>query len=142
MVNELELLFPKLRPGSYRISSPKDKKYNCIAWAAGNALTWWWPSEDDRDTWPAGLVREETLVAFEMAFRSLAYLACADDSHEPEMEKIAIFALPPDRPSHGARQLPDGRWTSKLGESFDIEHELRDLEGDVYGKVVLIMGAG
>lgn len=27
-----------------------------------------------------------------------------------------------------ARQLPNGRWTSKLGEVEDIEHDLSDLE--------------
>jgi len=40
---------------------------------------------------------------------------------------------------HAARQLPEGRWTSKLGELEDIEHALHDLTGTVYGSVVLVM---
>jgi hypothetical protein len=52
---------------------------------------------------------------------------------------IALFADKNDFPLHAARQLPSGRWTSKLGELEDIEHGLRDLEGDAYGTVVLIM---
>jgi len=34
MVNELEALFPGLRGADYRLSSPRDRRYNCIAWAA------------------------------------------------------------------------------------------------------------
>jgi hypothetical protein len=42
-------------------------------------------------------------------------------------------------PTHAARQLDNGRWTSKLGELEDIEHSLRDLEGAAYGTVVQVM---
>jgi hypothetical protein len=42
-------------------------------------------------------------------------------------------------PLYAARQLPNGRWTSKLGEWEDIEHALHDLTGMVYGSVVLVM---
>ena len=42
-------------------------------------------------------------------------------------------------PKHAARQLPSGRWTSKLGFLEDIEHALHDLEGTEYGAVVLVM---
>jgi hypothetical protein len=31
MVNPLEEAFPRLANGGYRVTSPKDKKYNCIA---------------------------------------------------------------------------------------------------------------
>jgi hypothetical protein len=55
------------------------------------------------------------------------------------MEKIAIFADATGSPTHAARQLTSGRWTSKLGEAEDIEHELRAIEGDIYGTVVAIL---
>jgi hypothetical protein len=42
-------------------------------------------------------------------------------------------------PKHAARQLPSGRWTSKLGPMEDIEHALHDLTGMAYGSVVLVM---
>jgi hypothetical protein len=42
-------------------------------------------------------------------------------------------------PKHASRQLPDGRWASKLGLSEDIKHALQDLTGTVYGSVVLVM---
>jgi hypothetical protein len=40
---------------------------------------------------------------------------------------------------HAARQLPSGRWTSKIGVLEDIEHSLRDLEGDEYGTATVLM---
>jgi hypothetical protein len=42
-------------------------------------------------------------------------------------------------PTHAARQLPDGTWTSKLGISEDIQHALDDLAGAVYRAVVQIL---
>jgi hypothetical protein len=37
-------------------------------------------------------------------------------------------------PTHMARQLSNGNWTSKLGDAEDIEHaQLEQLEGDIYG---------
>ncbi|MCG8587287.1 MAG: hypothetical protein MI757_21490 [Pirellulales bacterium] len=42
--------------------------------------------------------------------------------------------------THAARQLPDGRWTSKLGKAEDIEHDsANDVAGGLYGEVVEFM---
>lgn len=131
-------LFPRLRGRSYQITSPQDQNYNCIAFAAGDTKTWWWPDEAGEDTWPDGIVRAETIAAFRDAFRTLGYLECDDDQLEPGFERIALFALE-GHPKHAARQLPNGRWTSKLGRMEDIEHGLDDLSGTLYGSVVLLM---
>jgi hypothetical protein len=80
-----------------------------------------------------------TLEGFRDAFATLGYLLCAGDALEPGAQKIAVFATELGTPTHAARQLPSGRWTSKLGRAEDIEHDLRDLEGDLYGTVVLVM---
>jgi hypothetical protein len=64
---------------------------------------------------------------------------CEGDELEAGFEKIALFANNQGIPLHAARQLPSGRWTSKLGELEDIEHTLRDLEGEEYGSVALVM---
>jgi hypothetical protein len=58
---------------------------------------------------------------------------------EPGFEKVALFADASGMPQHAARQLATGRWTSKLGRMEDIEHALRDLEGGIYGSVVLLL---
>jgi hypothetical protein len=140
MVAPLEHAFPKLRPGNYQITSPADTRYNCIAWSAGDTFNWWWPFSTTRAvTWPAGVAKEETLIAFEAAFASLGYTASATEELEAGMEKVALFANEQGFPTHGARQLANGMWTSKLGNGEDIEHALRDLEGDLYGTVVVVL---
>jgi hypothetical protein len=112
-----------------------------VAWAAGDTLRWWWP--DDSNTpggsyWPPGVPLQETLEAFRAAFATLGYALCDDDRLEAGYEKVALFALV-GAPKHAARQLPSGRWTSKLGPMEDIEHALHDLTGMVYGSVALVM---
>jgi hypothetical protein len=139
MVEIIDALFPRLRVAGYRVTSAPDAVYNCIAWAAGVEDAWWWPGDPDRTYWPPGVVRERTLTAFRQLFATLGYEESVSDEREPGFEKVALFANPTGKPTHAARQLSGGRWTSKLGESEDIEHGLRDLEGDVYGLVVLVV---
>ena len=134
----LEDVFPGLRGQPYRIQSPRDDRYNCIAFAAGDDRNWWWPDAAGEDTWPAGVARTETVDAFRDAFATLGYVVCAGDQLEPGYEKVVLFALI-GVPKHAARQLPSGRWISKLGPSEDIEHGLHDLTGSVYGAVVLVL---
>lgn len=84
------------------------------------------------------MARVETVEAFRDAFATLGYILCSDDRFEPGYEKVALFALA-GVPKHAARQLPTGRWISKLGRSEDIEHQRHDLSGTAYGAVVLAM---
>ena len=136
---DLEFLFPGLTGTAYQITSQATGLYNCVAWAAGESGRWWWPDFDGQHFWPANVLREETLGAFQEAFESLGFVVCQSEHLEVGVEKIAVFA-DENGPQHVARQLPNGRWTSKLGELEDIEHDLRGLEGVAYGSVVLIMG--
>jgi hypothetical protein len=135
---DLEAIFPGLHDSTYQITSPSTGDYNCIAWAAGDVGRWWWPDLAGKRYWPAGVPRDETVAAFQDAFHTLGFVVCAGDGLEPGVEKIALFA-DDEGPQHAARQLPNGRWTSKLGELEDIEHTLRELEGVDYGKVVAVM---
>lgn len=80
----------------------------------------------------------ETVAAFQEAFGLLGFVVCQDEQAEPGVEKIALF-VDKEGPQHAARQLPSGRWSSKIGELEDIEHTLRDLEGAEYGMVAVIM---
>ena len=142
MVNDLETHFPGLGGTGYRVTSPSDRKYNCIAWAAGDMWRWWWPDPppgDEAYHWPPGASTEETLAAFIAAFATLGYGPCAGEAVEPGWARIALDADADGVPMHAARQLIDGRWTSKLGRWQDIEHGLHDLEGEAYGSVVQIM---
>ena len=55
------------------------------------------------------------------------------------MLSVSAFRSRPSTVSSSARKTSPSSWTSKLGEAEDIEHGLHDLEGDVYGVVVLVM---
>jgi hypothetical protein len=139
MVKSIGDVFPRLQGSAYQVTSPPNDKYNCIAWAAGDTKEWWWPNPGGKEFWPAGVLRMEIFSAFQQMFALLGYVVCAGEERETGFEKIALFADTKGFPLHAARQLPNGRWTSKLGEREDIEHALHDLEGTVYGSVVLIM---
>ena len=134
----LEDVFPGLRGQPYHVKSPRNRNYNCIAFAAGDDRNWWWPDAAEEDTWPAGVNRVATLAAFHDAFATVGYQSCDNEELEASFEKVALFALD-GAPKHAARQLGNGRWVSKLGPMEDIEHALHDLTGIVYGSVVLIM---
>jgi hypothetical protein len=135
----LEEDFPNLVPGTWRQSSPADLNYNCLAFAAGRTDIYWWPDpfpDPLNDYWPLGLRREESLEALAELYQSLGYDPCADANLEPGYEKVAVYALGAE-PTHAARQMSDGRWTSKLGPQQDIEHDtLESLSGPCYGKPV------
>ena len=126
--------FPSLESEGYSETSPAAPDYNCIAWAAGRTDVAWWPDPQGLGFWPENAPRTETLEAFYRAFEVIGYSACSDAALETGFEKIALYALG-GRPKHAARQLPDGRWTSKLGKHIDIAHTLRGLEGPMYGQV-------
>lgn len=138
-MNLLEEFFPKLSSGNYRVTSPPDNRYNCIALAAGDTSQWWWPLSDARYYWPPTISREATIDAFVSVFRSFGYELCDGAEVKGGYEYVALFADAANVPTHAARQLPGGKWTSKLGEAEHIEHELRDLEGDAYGTVVAVL---
>ena len=124
-------------------TSPEDMHYNCIAWAAEDVTRFRWPLGG---YWPPEVERELTIETFIKAYGLLGYEPCSSDEKEQGFQKIAIFARPDDKkPTHAARQLDNGRWTSKLGPSYDIEHDLHTLTADIpalgplYGDVVGIL---
>lgn len=133
----LEHLLPGLRTTNYAVTSPVTPTYNCIGWAAGDSKRWWWPSQFAY--WPADVPREETLTAFVAAFATLGYATCQDEQKESGFEKVAIFVNSAGKPTHAARQLGSGMWTSKLGKGYDIAHELNGVCGRAYGRVALIL---
>src|SRR5437773_2908427 len=116
MVEGIELAFPRLQGADWRVSSPPDDRYNCIAWAASVTTDWWWPVEADKSCWPAGAPCEVTLAAFREAFATMGYVVCVGEELEVGFQKIAVFANDQAIPRHAARQLNTGRWTSKLGK--------------------------
>ncbi len=80
--------------------------------------------------------QDESLASIIAFFESLGYQQCRGQSLEDGFEKVALFADPEDDyPTHAARQLPSGWWTSKMGwNGVTIEHDGLDrIEGRFYG---------
>ncbi|MCY4652771.1 MAG: hypothetical protein OXC95_06355 [Dehalococcoidia bacterium] len=115
------------------ITSEPSSSYNCIAWALGDDSQWFDPMVANA-YWPDNLPNELTLDSIVELFRQAGYEVCSDGSLQAGHEKIAIYAKD-GAPTHAARQLENGQWTSKLGNFHDIEHDsLEALQGDGYGE--------
>ena len=138
-MDELRGAFPELGD-DVAVTSDPSVEYNCIAWAAGNMDRWWWPDAFCQYYWPPEVDRDESIDSFVRVFQHLGYEPCVDAELETGVERVAIFALH-GAPTHAARQLPNGHWTSKLGRDVDISHSLAGLVGanSPYGQVVVIM---
>jgi hypothetical protein len=128
---------PRLTADNYRQNSPRSWEYNCIAWAVGVTDVWWRPTPGRY--WPPDVPREESLDAFLAAFATRGYTPGVSADVEPGIEKVALYAAG-DKPTHAARQLLSGLWTSKLGPAIDIEHTTLDaVAGGAYGEVIAIL---
>ncbi len=144
--NELEQVFPNLRAAKWTIRSPFDRGYNCHAWGVCESRARWKPTPDDY--WPQGLrtgdLSDYTLGNFIRAYSRVGFTKCQNGRYEFGFQKIAIYSEEnsgEEWPQHTARQSFCGRsWLSKMGSSEDIKHpSTRDLEGQVYGRVVCYM---
>jgi hypothetical protein len=130
----LLLAFPDLESDDPVVTHPADRAYNCVAWAVGVTDEWWWP--DDERFWPPGAPHELTVAAMLAALGTVGYVRCDDGVAETGFEKAAVYARA-GVPTHVAKQLPGGRWSSKLGRDCVVSHaSSTGLEGAVYGGVV------
>jgi hypothetical protein len=139
-IGSLKLSFPNL-DSEFAVTSGDSADYNCVSWAAGDTTQWWWPIDG---YWPRGVEERRTITSFVDAFRTLGYNICDNRDLEPEWEKVVIYSDRLDRPTHMARQLLCGWWTSKLGRGEDITHKLVGIEGPGfvnvdYGRVVTVL---
>jgi len=128
--------FPNVGAHGYTVTSSPSEHYNCIAWAAGDNTTWW----NDRPGYRWGNVARSPMVESLVAvFAAMGYVICESASLEDGFNKVAIYEKA-GLWKHASRQLPNGRWSSKLGLLEDIEHTAPDdLSGDQYGTVHCIM---
>ncbi len=124
--------FPALTERNHRVTSPATPEYNCVAWSAHDTEHWWQPAV----YWPVATPPDDYgLGILEQVFVALGYEPCADGSLEEGFEKVALYGGV-FLYTHVARQLPSGRWTSKLGRGEDIEHDTPDdVSGGLYGEI-------
>ena len=133
-----ELQHPNLSKDGYRVTSQRDKRYNCAAWAAGeeNTEKWWEPRKGKGYHWPNEAPFNIRLGSYVKAYESVGFSECDDGEPETGFEKIVLYQDADGDFSHAARQLESGKWTSKLGPQEDIEHTTaKGAEGGIYGRV-------
>jgi hypothetical protein len=137
----VEVQLPRLSAGKYRITSSKTTAYNCFAWAAKDTTRVWSPVMLGSGVyWPPGIPALPSLTGVVDAYTICGFEVCTLPDPEEGYEKIAIFATEEGEPRHAARQLPNGAWTSKLGDHVDIEHdELELVGGAFYGEPSIYM---
>ena len=127
-------VFPNLISCDWKITSDKTRRYNCIAWSVGLTHRWLWPSITS--DWPDSVPRVRTIEAFIAMLATFGFEPCEQGDLETDIEKVALYAIG-ELPTHAARQLPSGAWTSKLGRDYDIEHTTPEgVESALYGSVV------
>ena len=131
----LEELFPNLENDAFEITSDATADYNCIAWALGLNDAKWDPSP--WYYWPRSVPRNHAVSTIEAIFSSFGFVKCESGNAEEGFGKVAIFSVDGVEYAHIARQLSDGRWTSKLGNLEDITHaDCNSLTGQEYGSVL------
>jgi hypothetical protein len=130
--------YPKLDDSHFRITSAATRMYNCIAWAVGDDSRWWSFDDFELFYWPDGVRRDDSVESWAAALSSVGFAPCSSAELEEGFEKAAIYAVD-GRARHVARQLATGKWTSKMGSSEDIEHDLQGIAGRDYGQVTLLM---
>jgi hypothetical protein len=123
--------FPRLGE-EFEVLAPASVTYNCIGWSVGNNSTWVWPTDS---------TRKAQLVDFDTLYRSYGFYRARGISFKrrPGYEKILLYAIRREdgsiKPTHAARQMPDGSWSSKLGSLPLIRHlHPNDVSGPTYGQ--------
>lgn len=130
-------LFPNSLSEPFEISSPETTAYNCLAWAVHDSENWWEPGEGY--LWKEGIPEDGSIDSIVRFLQSFGFEIGNSPNIEDTLEKVALFSNGDGYVIHLARQLPNGKWTSKLGASHDVEHSLKSMEGGMYGNVVLVM---
>ena len=132
-----KLEFPALTHLNHSVTSAQSLLYNCFAYAMGDVNRQWRPDPMGLYYWPPAARRETTIGAMEEMLGSFGYRPTESRRIENGVEKVAVF-VKNNAVTHFAKQLSDGKWTSKLGDAEDIKHVLDALNGPQYGAVARI----
>ena len=136
----IERWFPNLTASTYRITSEITEDYNCFAWAAHETRKRFDPTALPDCDWLPTVPRTPEVDSFVSLYLCFGFESCTNGLLQEGVEKIAIYVDHNGEPTHAARQLASGKWTSKLGDFEDIEHEtLSGLEGTRYGTACVFL---
>lgn len=139
---ETEADFPLLAGSGYLRTSDYDPSYNCVSHALGFCDRWTQPPVMPSPFifWPPGVMVSFALDAYVELFQHYGYTICSDGKPVELVEKIALYGDLYGQFTHVAKQLENGRWTSKLGAMEDIEHpDTIHVESDGYGEARIFM---
>lgn len=90
--------------------------------------------------WPPGIPALPSMSGVLAAYEVCGYEVCTSPDLEEGFDKIAVFTDASGEPTHAARQIATGAWTSKLGDHVDIEHtDVAAVGGGMYGEPNLFM---
>jgi hypothetical protein len=129
--------FPNSFEFPFEITSPETAQYNCVAWALGDSEHWWEADEDFQ--WLDDIEYSQTLNALQSFFEKFNFQISSNLLFEIGFEKVVLYSDDGVQCSHVSRQLDENLWTSKLGVSYDVSHNINALENGMYGQVALIM---
>ena len=127
--------FPNSEKEPFKKTSDISQIYNCIAWAAGDDSKWYEPDPYGMYYWPPEIPRVYSINAYISVFEKIGYIKCDNSDIEIGYEKVAVFSIK-RVPTHAARQLSNGLWTSKLGQNIDVSHTIKAIEEGQYGNVI------
>lgn len=137
---ELIGYFPGLRrDGKFKILSPKNVVYNCIAWAMGYTDRWvdiftnqaghWWPPGAKQTLEPASLID---------AFIKEGFSLSDSEKYEEDYDKVVLY-WHNDEWAHASKVLPDDTQYSKFGSLWDAIHSPNIFIGSAYGTAYAFM---
>ena len=130
--------FPRLASEEFKIVGPHTKRYNCIAFAAGDTNSRW-DDDDDFGYWPESATRSASIDSLKEVFAAIGFEQCAGSGVEPGFEKVALYEQQ-GQWTHAAKQTPNGTWRSKMGDGPVIEHlNPESLAGGPYGHPTIYM---
>lgn len=143
----LELRFPGLRGSKWKITSRATLRYNCLAWAIGESHRRWDGSDG---YWPNTISRDTGIVTLVKAYITKGFTVCQADgtTYDPRFDKIVLYdktvlyqgSVVEHQGAHAARLMPNGMWSSKIGDWEDIEHPTPEsLMGVRYGDPLIYM---
>ncbi|RIK80189.1 MAG: hypothetical protein DCC68_11550 [Planctomycetota bacterium] len=123
--SEVELEFDGLRGTKWRLTSKQTPRYNCIAWAVGEKHRPW---DLLRGYWPDGVPRTGCLTSLIAAYQTKGFEICdeAPLEYDQSFDKVVLYGVQTGSGhewQHAAKLMPNGMWSSKLGNWVDIQHE-------------------
>jgi hypothetical protein len=141
-IEKIEFHFPRLKGGNGYLDTSEDTPvYNCLAWALGINWTRYEPEPKCAGYyWFPGLPRKWDEATITTLFERHGYALADNYDLENGYEKVVFYVAEDGELWHFARQLVSGKWTSKLGDLNDIEHDNLELLTDSdYGNPTIVL---